>query len=592
MSRARVLFRLTLTVVLVLAIAACRPAVRPAAEQSLFRLTIVHVNDTHGHLAATPLSLMLDGQKTYVTLGSYARLASKVEALRRSGPPVLLLHGGDAFQGTLFFTTYHGAADADLMNRLHFEAMAVGNHEFDQGPAILGKFLDAVRFPVLSANIDASASPELRGKIKPYVVLDIQGHKVGLIGLTTPETLLISQPGPDVRFPDPAASAAKAVKALEAQGVHRIVVLSHLGYREDLKLAAQVPGIDVIVGGHSHTLLGDMKHLGLASAGPYPTRVVGPDGAPVLVVQAWEWAKAAGVLTVGFNAKGLVVEFGGSPVLLLGNSFLRRDAKGAKQPVSPAERAAILEAVKANPVLEMVPEDPAVAARLKELEAGFAALSEKVVAQVAEDLRHARQPGQVHAADGAVLSRGSEVAPLVAASMLEAVQTPGLQAALAIENAGGVRTDLAQGPLTMAEVYELLPFGNTIVVLRLTGREIRRALETGVGRGEAAFPYLSGARYEADLSQPAGERIVSVEVGSSRDGWKPLDDEALYLVATNSYLAGGGDGYLVLKQAPGFRLDTGLYDVDVFIQYAAGKKTLRRPAETGVRLRPCAGCGR
>lgn len=585
MTRARVFFSLGLAALLILMAAAGGPTVCMAAGEIPFRLTIVHVNDTHGHLAATPMSLTLGGQKTYVTLGSYARLASKVEALRQSGPPMLLLHAGDAFQGTLFFTTYQGLADAELMNRMRFDAMAPGNHEFDLGPAVLARFVDTARFPLLAANVDAQKNAALRKKIKPYIVLDIQGRKVGLIGLTTPETPLLSQPGPGLRFLDPAKSAAAAVKALEALGAREIVGLSHLGYAGDLKLAGAVEGIDVIVGGHSHSPLGEMKDLGLASAGPYPTRVSGPTGAPVLVVQAWEWAKAVGVLTVGFDEAGRVVEAAGSPVLLLGETFLRADAKGVKQPLAEADRTALLKAIQGNPALEVVPEDPGVLARLKEFEAGFAVLKEKIVAQVAEDLRHVRVPGQAHAAGGAVLSGGSEVAPLVAESMLEAVRAPGLKAVLAIENAGGVRTDVAQGPLSMAAVYEVLPFGNTVVVLGLTGREIRQALETGVGRGEGAFPYLSGARYTVDLSRPEGGRIVSVEVGSAKTGWTPLKEEASYLVATNSYLAGGGDGYQVLKEARGFREDTRYLDADVFIQYAVRQKTLRRPAETGVRLR-------
>lgn len=584
MTRVRLLYRLALMALFILMVAAGRPTVCPAAQENPFRLTIVHVNDTHGHLAATPLSLTLGGQKTYVTLGSYARLASKVEAVRQSRPPVLLLHAGDAFQGTLYFTTYQGLADAELMNRMRFDAMALGNHEFDLGPAVLARFLETVEFPVLAANIDAEKNAALRGKFKPYTVLEIAGHKVGLIGLTTPETPLLSKPGPGVRFLDPVPSAAAAVKALTAKGAREIVVLSHLGYEQDLKLAAAVEGIDVIVGGHSHTLLGEVKDLGLASAGPYPTRVSGPTGAPVLVVQAWEWAKAVGVLTVGFDAEGRVVEVGGSPVLLLGDTFLRPDEKGVKQPLSEAERSALLGTIKDNPALEVVPEDPGVLARLKEFEAGFAVLKEKIVAQVVEDLRHVRAPGQAHTASGAVLSRGSEVAPLVAESMLRAVQAPGLKVVMALENAGGVRTDIGQGPLTMAEVYEVLPFGNTIVVLRLTGREIRQALETGVGRGEGAFPYLSGARYTVDLSRPEGGRIVHVEVGSTKAGWKPLREGASYLVATNSYLAGGGDGYQVLKEARGFREDTRYLDAEAFIKFAVRQKTLHRPAETGVRL--------
>jgi 5'-nucleotidase/UDP-sugar diphosphatase len=236
-----------------------------------FELTILHTNDLHAHYDSFERS----GEPV---LGGVARLKAVVDDIRDEADNVLFLDAGDQFQGTLFFTVGGAEVVADVMNELEYDAMCVGNHEFDAGPGELATLIDRVDFPVLSANIDASADSDLSGAILPYEIFVFGREPVAVIGLTTEHTAIASSPGPDVQFLDAIAAAQRAVHGLEERGIDVIVALTHLGYERDLELAGSVDGIDVIVGGHSHTLLD-----------PYPTLTASASGEPVLVITAYEW---------------------------------------------------------------------------------------------------------------------------------------------------------------------------------------------------------------------------------------------------------------------------------------------------------------
>lgn len=544
-----------------------------------FRLTVVHVNDTHSHLDPTDDSLYFDGVQTYLEIGGYARLATEAASVRDANPDTLVLHAGDAVQGTLYFTKYDGAADLDLMNRIGFDAMAVGNHEFDRGPEFLAGFIEGADFPLLGANIDASADANLNGKIAPYAIKTLNGEKVGIIGLITPETQNISSPGDNVVFLDQEAAARNAIKELEDQGVNKIIVLSHLGFDLDKELAQTVEGVDIIVGGHSHTLLGDLEDIGKSPIGDYPMTVQGPKGDNIYIVHSWEWAKAVGHFEVKFNNDGKVIAYDGAATLLVGDEFRQKDADGNKVVVDDETKKAILAAIDAHPGVKVVAEKADLLAALAPYAEGIADMQTEVVASVTHDLLHIREPGQ-HTS-GADLSGGSMIAPIVCEGMLWKANDVGLNADLCLQNAGGVRIDIPQGDLTVGTAYELLPFGNTMVALDLTGAEIKAALENGVERSSGAWPYVAGVRYTVDVSRPEGQKIVSVEIMA--DGaWTPLNDAATYRIVTNSYIASGGDGYDMLADADGYRYDTGFVDAEVFMAYAEHLETLIPPETTYV----------
>jgi 5'-nucleotidase/UDP-sugar diphosphatase len=461
-----------------------------ALAQGPVTMTILHTNDTHAHLEPfEPFGEPVQG--------GVARRSTLINQIRAEGGNVILVDAGDAFQGTLYFNQWQGEEEQYFMNALGYQAMAVGNHEFDSGPGPLGSFARGADFPVLSANLDVCAEPELAGLISPYTVLTVGGEQVGVLGLTTEDVAFNSSPGPNVVVQDTVESAKQAVADLEAQGVNKIVALTHLGYSEDLDLAAAVDGIDVIVGGHSHTLLGSME----GAAGPYPTVVTSPAGDTVLVVSAKDWGSYLGRLDVTFTTDGKVESYSGEPIL----------------------------------IDENVAEDPDIVDALVRFSAPLEELKNTVVGQTAVDLEGTRE---------LVRSQETNLGNLICDAMLWKTATENTQ--IAIQNGGGIRASIASGDVTMGGVLEVLPFGNQIATFGLKGSDVWDALENGVSQYEdmsGRFPHVAGLKYSFNPELQVGSRIVSVEVKNADGTYSPIDLNAVYQLATNNFLRTGGDGY-------------------------------------------------
>ena len=252
---------------------------------------------------------------------------------------LIVLDAGDQSQGSLMFTTYKGEAEADFMAAIGFDVMALGNHEFDNGPEGVIPFLDRAKVPVISGNIDVSQNNLLKGRVQNHVVLEAGGRKVGIVSALATDTPESASPGPTILFQDEIDNLKADVAALEAEGVNHIIALTHVGFTHDLRIAEQVPGIDAVVGGHSHTYLSatDPKRHGA-----YPTWVSQPDGAMVPVVQAYAYGKFLGELNLTFDDAGKLVSVTGAPLLM--DVSVAEDAP-AKARV--AELAKPLEVLKA-----------------------------------------------------------------------------------------------------------------------------------------------------------------------------------------------------------------------------------------------------
>ncbi|NDV86489.1 multifunctional 2',3'-cyclic-nucleotide 2'-phosphodiesterase/5'-nucleotidase/3'-nucleotidase [Aurantimonas aggregata] len=470
-----------------------------------FRLTILHTNDFHSRIEPInkyDSTCSAEEATADECFGGSARLFTAIRAARESATNPILVDGGDQFQGSLFYNQYKGAAAAEMMNAIGYDAMTVGNHEFDDGPEVLRAFIEAVDFPILLANADVSKEPELAETLKPSTVIERDGEKIGLVGVTPVDTAELSSPGPNITFEEPVAALTEAVKALTDQGVDKIVVLSHSGYEADQRIAAAVPGIDVIVGGHSHTLLANNDDK---AAGPYPTMVEGPDGHDVPIVQAYAYGKYLGELVVMFDDAGVVTEASGTPLIMNGT----------------------------------IPQDSTLLARIDELAKPLEAIRTEVVASTAAPLDGSREVCRV-----SECSMGN----LVADAMLDRVRDQG--ASLAITNGGGLRASIDQGEVTMGEVLTVLPFQNTLSTFKLTGADIKAALENGVSQveeGGGRFPQVSGLKFTWSKTAAPGSRIDSVEVKEG-DAFVPLDPAKTYLVVSNNFLRGGGDGYSVFAE--------------------------------------------
>lgn len=510
-----------------------RPAPSPAADR--FTLTIVHTNDVHSRLLASDPSgrpCLLPGEDC---AGGMARAAAVVRALREGGEEVLLLDAGDQFTGTILFQKYKGAGAARVMTRMGYDAMVPGNHELDLGPGGLAAFLDAVSFPMLSANMHTGDVPALQGRVVPYAVFERGGRTIGVVGATTPETAYLVRDAGGVAFSPVRPAVRRAVDALRNAGVDIVVCLTHQGYAQDKLLAATVPGIDVVVGGHSHVSLGP----GAEYAGPYPSVTRSPGGAPSLVVTNGKWTSSIGVLRVTFDAAGVPVRWRGRPEPL------------------PAD----------------LEPDPAVQEELDALRAGLEGFLDEPAGATAAPVtatREACRHGECPMGD------------LVADAMLAATERAG--ARLALVNAGAIRNGLPGGDLTLADVSNALPFGNAIVLVTLTGRDIVDALEHGVRRaapgqegqgGTGRFLQVAGIRYAWTPDNAPGSRILAVDVRDGRGGYEALVPDAEYRVAVNGYLAGGGDGFNMVAARTGSAYETSIPVVQAVRDLLTAKAPVR-----------------
>ncbi|MCX7750709.1 MAG: 5'-nucleotidase C-terminal domain-containing protein [Candidatus Bipolaricaulota bacterium] len=520
-------------------------------------ITILHTNDTHSQLE------------------NMARQATLVQEIRLQVPNVLLLHAGDAVLGTLYYTVHKGLAEAWVLKAMGFTAMALGNHEFNEGPAGLAKFADAAGIPLLSANFDFTGEPLLAGKVLPYLVVEVGGRKVGILGLTTESTSWSSSPGPNIKIGDALAAARGAVAELQALGVNAIVALTHLGWERDLELIQSVTGIDVVVGGHSHTLPKDYplvverKLLNINTASQKELETL-PRIGPTLAQRIIEYREAKG----GFKALEELLEVKGiGPAIFAGirDQISLVDATVPGLVVQAGERAAQLGRLTVTfddrgvlqswsgellPV-DKVPQQPAIEKKLAEFRAPIDALKAQRVGETKVALDGDR---------GRVRTRETNLGNLIADAMLWKAQGAGAQ--IAIQNGGGIRASIPAGPITLGQVLEVLPFGNYLVVLTLTGDQVLAALENGVSQVEnvaGRFPQVAGLRYTWDPTKPAGSRIVSAEV-LTPDGYKPIRKTTTYKVVTNNFLAGGGDGYAVFTEAKE-KVVLGFVDAEVLAEY-------------------------
>jgi 5'-nucleotidase/UDP-sugar diphosphatase len=473
-----------------------------------YELNILHINDLHSRIEAinkfdSTCSAEEEGKGE--CFGGVARLKAAIDAQRQAltGKNVLLLNAGDNFQGSLFYTTYKGAVEAEFLNLMKFDAMTVGNHEFDDSEDGLATFLDKVQFPVVTANVAASASSKIGDRIKPFIVIEQGGQKIGIVGAVANDTAELSSPGANVLIGNDVADITAAIGELKKQGVNKIIALTHVGYPRDLAAIAKIPDVDVVVGGHTNTFLSNTSDK---AEGPYPTLVDNPGGYKVPVVQAAAYTKYLGNLKVVFDDAGVVKESSGEPILI-------------DSSIKP---------------------DEAVLARIKELAGPIEELKNKIVAETAEPIDGSRE-----------VCRAAECAMgnLVTDAILARTKDQGMS--IAITNGGGLRASIDGGPVSMGEVLSVLPFQNTVATFQLKGSDIVAALENGLSQieeGAGRFPQVSGLKYSFDRSKPAGSRVVKVEVKEG-DAFVPLDPAKIYGVVSNNYMRSGGDGYSVFAKS-------------------------------------------
>lgn len=452
-------------------------------------ITIVHVNDTHSHLDANgDKDHHLNGKE-----GGIAKAATIINGLRATEPNVLLLHAGDLFQGDPMFNKFFGVPELQMMKQLAFDAMAVGNHEFDLGPGVLHDALFAGfvngNFPVLSANLDMSAFPSLQNFIQPSIIKNVGGVQVGIFGMTVPDNPT-NIPFPVVIRSNIVSIAQQTVNDLRNNGAQVVICLSHLGINYDSEMIAGTSGIDMVIGGHDHLVFNT------------PREIQNLIGNNVPVFQAGAHYKNIGEIHFTFANNNL----------------------------------SILDS-RIIPVDESVVPDPAVKYVVDQLKVDivnqFGNIYHNVLSKTTNDI--SKTPDRNHH------YKDTPIGNLITDAFRYKYHTQ-----IAITPLGLISEKLYSGKITEADVFRAVSYGFDpatskgfqMATFDVTGIELIKAMEFGlsqIGLSEDFFLQYSGMKFEYDPQQPIGQRVI---VSSVRIGNEKLFLTKVYSVSVNSGVAG------------------------------------------------------
>jgi len=480
-----------------------------ADDRALYKtITVVSTNDFHGALIGSTHSWSHGD-----VVGSADYLAGYINLVREEElSDVLLLDAGDIMQGTLVSNYFYGASTIDTFNKMGYDAVAIGNHEFDWGIEVLQDRIEQADFPFLAANIYYKANDERPDWAQPYVVEKLGGNiKVGIIGIANPDTPSITNPVnvADLYFTDGQAETDEIAAELEAQGVHVIIALVHIGgfwpdFAEGIKdYACGVDNsmIDLIVSGHTHSRIDDV--------------ICG-----IPVVQAYSSGTAFARVDLSVDKRtGEVADYEMNPYpTSTYNTWYGDPATYRGRVVRPHPPITHLmdfyEAQIEDLKNEVIGETTAALTR--------DSCDESVMGDWATDIMLAYDPG-IH---------------------------------FAFTNSGGLRTDLDAGEITFGEIFEVMPFDNTLVTVNVTGDQLKEVLEEGVGEGDSycggtlsdGIIQVSGLKFDWDDDEPGGSRVSNVRYDD--DSPVDLGSAASYVIAVNDYMASGGSGYTILPTLP------------------------------------------
>lgn len=462
----------------------CLQSVWAENKQDEFRFTILHTNDLHSH----DVSFKDNGHQ----IGGMPRIVALMRSFRNSKTDTVTIDSGDIFEGTPFFTYYRGAVEVGLLNDANYDIYTIGNHEFDDGPVNLTKQLEKARFDIINCNLDTSAYPQLTKLIKPSVVKTIAGEKVAFIGAICPDLANVTYRAESAKVinadGDWMSPIRDEIGRIKKQGLDKIVLVTHVGVDRD-KLLAQLPDVDVIIGGHSHTRLDK------------PIIVEHEDGSHCVVVQTGCYGRALGKLDLCFDSQGRV------------------DIPKINY--------------KLFDITKDLPADQNMEKLLDEKAQPFKALASEILAVAAHRFDN---NWQAHMGDSALGN-------LITDAFADGGAKYG--ATISLQNRGGIRAAIEKGDVSAESVEEILPFANTLVCCTIAGDDLRKVLEVSVGGSPvrsivlgAQFLDVHGLKFEWDPQLAPMHRVRNIWTLTSAGTYEPIKPSGLYRLATNDYTFG------------------------------------------------------
>lgn len=460
--------------------------------RSDFTLHLMHTNDLHAHLIPFNPDNRACDYSSKACLGGFARLKTVIDAYRTQYPDTILLDAGDRFSGTVFYTLRKGQDIIKLMNDFHYDAMTLGNHDFDDGLSEIEKMTAHTNAPVVCANIDFSDKDTLKQKIRPALIVERNGQQIGIIGALTEDVKTETLHAGEITLKPFLQSIQQEINRLKQQGINKIILLSHAGVTVDEQLAHQLTDIDIIAGGHTHTLFSNNPTEKTAK-NPYPKVVKNAQGKKVLIVSSGYGGQHIGQLSIDFNQKGEIIAYQGDTK--------RIDAD--------------------------VPVDSGMEAKIKSIEKTLAELLNAPLTEVPFNIP--LTPNRLFCSENCHI--GEVLTDLIKQTVPEAE--------IVFLNAGGIRTGLPNGTVTFKHLAQSYPFDSPLILTPMTDTEIRAFLQHGLKNylpndRTNAFLQIAGATYTFD---PQNRQLKTLIYET------PKSQNETYLVAMPSFIANGGDGY-------------------------------------------------
>jgi len=477
-------------------------------------LDVLHINDIHSYFEETnkDSARCRDTQDCY---GGIARIYSKQKEIRHKNPDTtIFLNAGDFYQGTLWYTKFKYEPMIKFGNHLNYTAMGLGNHDFDDGVKGLIPFADATEFDLLACNMVISESTALvEGQhFSKSVVKVINGTKVGIIGFIT-QTSSYNFPNSAITFRDEIASIKAEAERLDNEGVKILIGLGHSGYVIEQKIAEQVPLLDLVVGGHSHTFLytpideSDVPQDYVE--GPYPTYVVSDSGKTIPVVQAKKYSKYLGHLTLHFDANGELK----TPIKREGISFAKPYLMDNSVIPDP-DTLRMMESYQAD---------------LTEYKATLGNTSELMF--IPDDIF----------GDSFESNLGNALTESMAAVYNDSY--------IALLNNGAIRNKIELGSITGEDIFYVLPFGNKIDRIVFKGAQLKKAFEKAAANLNVNNPasdpgfglQFTGLKLEITVTENnVGNRISNIHTKNQAGNYEKVDDETNYIIAIIDFMAPNG----------------------------------------------------